>query len=213
MKNPYKTQGVNSNKEIARVRMVDAIANSGTSKGLILSLPNNNCFIEMDILQSVSHKYSFIGVENNEQTFIELQKKVMKEKLYKNITPVYGDFSSQIYNRTENTYSHIIADYCGQLFTAAPELEYAMKNNIVEVNGTISITLAKRMHSAGNSFEKSVNKGNGKRPKGITKFEFHLNNFIKKFKNYEVIDTFHYSDKKNDKKGQAMILKIVKRVA
>ncbi len=46
MKNPYKTQGVNSNKEIARVRMVDAIANSGTSKGLILSLPNNNCFIE-----------------------------------------------------------------------------------------------------------------------------------------------------------------------
>jgi len=136
--------GDGEQKQIARELMVDAIKNSNTKKGEILSLPFEDCIIEQMILNEKNCKrYKFLGVEYDKQTYYNMLKTISEKQLP--INAYHGALADKIYEAKEGQYSHIIADYCGQLNTFHEEIEYAIKNNIVEVGGTISITLNKRI--------------------------------------------------------------------
>jgi hypothetical protein len=131
-------------KQIARELMVNAIKNSNTKKGEILSLPFEDCIIEQMILNEKNCKrYKFLGVEYDKQTYHNMLKTIAKKQLP--INTYHGALADKIHEAKESQYSHIIADYCGQLNTFYEEIAYAINNNIVEVGGTISITLNKRI--------------------------------------------------------------------
>jgi hypothetical protein len=140
-KNTYTNQdGVK--KSDARERMVQPIVDSGVF-GVIASLPNEEWIIEQMIDSKVKGN-SFIGVERDFATF-----KIMKSK-FKQLKKsgflglaVHGQISSLIYGKNENSFAHLILDYCGNLVTIKKEIEYAIQNNILSLNGIMAITFSK----------------------------------------------------------------------
>jgi hypothetical protein len=193
-------------KQKARKVMVKAIHDSETSKGMILTLPFEKCMIEKMILNKTK-RYSFMGCEIDRKTYKNMVKTIIKDDLLDYFSMHRGFLSEMIYGKGKDAYSHIIADYCGQLHKQAKELSYAIKNNIVEVNGTISITLCERIHPTGLRFEKNITKDHPKRGK-ITRCEHQLRCFIKSVagNNYEIETVMRYKD------TAQMILMIVRRV-
>ncbi len=215
-----KSKGVNSNKDIARIAMKDATLNSSTSKGKILTLPNVECKIERMILEMVSSKYTFLGVEREPDTYVKMFNYIKANNLILDIIPYLGNFSDLIFGKTENAYSHIIADYCGQLYPQSKELAYALQNKIVEIDGTISITLNERISTGKDKnkmalrFEKETIKGFGRRDKQYNRCQWQLICFIKKFggKNFDIETIMPYSDTKKGNKAAKMMLFIVRRI-
>jgi len=205
-------------KDEAREKIVSEIKKSGLKYGKILSLPASEFIIEQTIFNEVSQKFRYVGVEYDKDEFFKLLTNLGVNKFV--MTPIYGSISEQIFKAKQDEFSHLILDYCGQLDTFAKEIIYAIQNNIVAKNGTIAITLNRRITLApGYSFAdtiysdmlglrniKEVEKGNLVRVA--------LNIFLERIcgLNYAITDTFEYCDKKGTKKGANMVLAIVKRL-
>jgi len=129
-------------KAEARAKMVFDIKKSPTKNFNILSLPADNCLIEKKILKEVSSKYNFIGCEYKENVYFKLLNTIAKEKI--RMSAHLGSVSDIIYKSKENEFAHIVLDYCGTFQTFQNEIAYAIQNKLVEVNGTISITISER---------------------------------------------------------------------
>jgi hypothetical protein len=205
-------------KQRARIRMVDAIAPKGIyyrqkNAGLVLSLPFTQCRIEKMILRR-TNEFAFEGCEREEKYYYEMMRTICKYELP--IQPFKCLLSDRIYAAQKNQYAHIIADYCGCFDTAAPELEYAIKNNIVQAGGTIAMTFSLRSPVT-NILDKMcrIEKYKGQTN---TKTEHAIRVFVKTIGkgNYKVETVFQYKDEnpevKDKRKRASMILVIARRV-
>lgn len=63
---------------------------------------------------------------------------------------MHGDISNVIYGKNEGSYGHLILDYCGNLVTIKKEVEYAIQNNVLAVNGVMAITFSKPIRGIDN---------------------------------------------------------------
>lgn len=211
--NSYTNEG-GENKEIARLKMTKYIANS-IANGLILSLPFSSCLIEKKILVEKPNA-TFLGVERKKGTYLDLRATIRAEKLP--IEAYHGDLGTKIYGKHENTYSHIIADYCGQLPTFSNEIEYAIRHKVVKVNGIIAMTFSKPIrgiteHSKGILALGSTisNNPNDNRVDSDKATEAYINSIIGK--DFQFVEIFNYTDP-NPKTGMGtpMTLVILKRI-
>jgi len=210
--NPYNDNGLN--KEVARNKMSNYIVNSDTV-GTILSLPFSTCKIEKKILLERPN-YNFLGVEFDEPTFNDLKDTVKAEKLP--IKTYFGKLGDKIYGTHENTYSHIIADYCGQLPTFSNEIEYAIRNKVVETNGIIAMTFSKPIRGTSNHSKFILGLGgtisnnpNDNRCDSDKATEAYFNRIIGN--DFQFVEIFNYTDP-NEETGMGcpMTLVILKRI-
>lgn len=140
-KNTYKNHN-GANKSIAREKMANIIIKSGVT-GIIPCLPNEDWFIEKMIFDKAQAN-SFLGVERDKPTYKIMCSKLAELKKEGFFAGVHhGNISDVIYGRFENSYAHMILDYCGQLKTIKKELEYSIQNNILAVGGIMAVTFAK----------------------------------------------------------------------
>jgi hypothetical protein len=195
------------NKETARNKMVTGVHESGLT-GTILTLPHVACTIEKKILTN-NNGYNFIGCELDKTTYNGMRQTIRRERLP--IEPHHGKISDMIYGVEENTYAHLILDYCGTIPTFAKEIQYAINNDIVKVGGTIAVTVTKRGNSDPNNVVKklaNITTNNtkderGEVEKGIEAFFHKVTGW-----NYIIQEFFTYQDK-----GKApMMLIRIKRV-
>lgn len=195
------------NKQIARDVMVNAIKQSDTTKGLILTLPFIHCLIERQILAEVSKKYSFLGCEQEPDVYNKMLMTIAKNNLP--ISTHKGTIGEKIRQAKANEYSHLILDYCGQLGTTHEDIRIAMLNNIVEINGTIAITLNKRITPKTEEIYELMERLNPQTDKTISRSEHCLKTLINRIGgfNYAIESTLNYHDTAN------MILVIVRRIA
>jgi hypothetical protein len=197
------------NKQKARELMVKAVRTVGT----ILTLPFEEAIIEKMILK-IHKKMDFLAYECEREVFWNLYKTIGTQKLP--MTAIFGKIGKAIFSAEENQYSNLILDYCGVLDTFAKEIEYAIKNNIVQKNGIIAVTLSKiglqnENGIIGEIFRKTpyefYNTTLSQTELGVKLF---FNNIMSK--EYEMETVFNYSDKKdNGNNGMAMILVIIRR--
>ena len=205
-------------KDEAREKMITQIKKSGLKYGKILTLPACDFEIETKLYNNVSQRFTYIGVEHKKDEFFKLLKNLALKQFV--MTPIYGSISEQIFKAKEDEFSHLILDYCGQLDTFAKEIIYAIQNNIVAKNGTLSITLNRRVTlSPGFSFADTIYSDmlGLRNIKKVAKGELvriALNIFLERIcgLNYSIIETFEYRDDKKDKRGSNMVLAIVKRL-
>lgn len=205
-------------KDEARVKIVSEIKKSGLKYGKILSLPASQFIIEQTIFNEVSQRFTYIGVEYDKDEFFKLLTNLGLKQFV--MTPIYGSISEQILKAKQDEFSHLILDYCGQLDTFAKEIIYAIQNNIVAKNGTIAITLNRRITlPSGFSFSDTIYADmlGLRNIKEVAKGELvriALNIFLERIcgLNYAIVDTFEYCDMKGTKKGANMVLAIVKRL-
>jgi len=204
------------NKEIARNKMTKYIVDADI-EGTVLSLPYHTCAIEKKILVDAPNT-TFLGVELNNPTFVKLKETVKTEKLP--IKTYEGKLSDKIYGEVENTYSHIIADYCGGLGKFGREIEYAVKHRIVKVGGVMALTFskpirggkdAKEMLALGGTISNNVN---DQRCASDKAFEAFFNKIIGIENSFQFVEIFNYSDDKKDANGKGfpMVLIILKRI-
>ena len=193
-------------KQQARQIMVSAIAESKLF-GKVLSLPFETCHIERMLIEDVSKKLKFVGCEIEEDVYFKMLETVAKYKLKMNC--VYGSIGEQIAKARENEYSHLILDYCGQLNSFHTDIKMAMENKIVEVGGTISITLNRRKTVVG-GIEDQINALTPYADLENRQVENALLHFLAMNSggNYAIEKVFPYKDKGK----QQMILVVVKRV-
>lgn len=135
------------NKNVARTKMINPIIDSGVA-GNILTLPNNNWIIEQKIAKAVKG-VSFTAVECVRKTFLEMRRK--GKELGLSFTANFGFINEFIYGKIENSYGHLILDYCGELPKISKEIEYAINNNIVAVGGIIAVTFVKQIRGTKNT--------------------------------------------------------------
>jgi hypothetical protein len=211
-------------KDIARWKIVDSIKDGNLKNRRILSLPADNCIIEGYLFEKVSKLIQFVLCEKNEQVYKKLLMNIINSKTRIPHTILSGSIGDEIYRSKENDYTDLILDYCGQIGTYHKEIEHAIKNNIVCVDGTISITLNKRISGGRVS-------GGGKNMEFIKKMEELNPNFDKKEgdnrtepavmtflnrvcgMNYQIVEKYSYRDDGEDKRRSPMILVIIRRVS
>ena len=112
-----------------------------TSKQQVLTLPYVTWAMEKLIEMYTGYKFSYMACECNFTIFKEM---ILNGKKWgKNNDFYYGALGDKIKMAIENQYSHLILDYCGMLTTFRREIIMAVTNNIVEVGGTISVTVIK----------------------------------------------------------------------
>lgn len=207
------TNADGANKEIARNKMVKYIVDADRS-GTVLSLPFSTCAIEKKILVDAPDT-KFLGVELNPETYKELKRTVRAEKLP--IETYEGKLSDKIYGEVNDTYSAIIADYCGGLGKFGREIEYAVKNNIVVRGGILALTFSKPIRGGKDAKEllklggTITNNVNDNRCKSDKAFEAFFNRICGN--DYEFKEIFNYKDDKKDADahGFPMVLIILKR--
>lgn len=221
-KNTFKNHK-GENKNEARNIMVRAIANSDIENYKILSLPAEHFEIEKTIYQEVTRKYRYVMCERDGKTFDKLKRNLSKQKtkyfIGKTPSLYCGSIGDIILNAKEDEYSHLILDYCGQIGTFHEELQYAFRNDIVEVDGTISLTFNKRI-TPGQSmvFCNNIDKLNTYQiPNGVDNGK--SMRVIKTFINreggykYNIEQIFEYTDNNNGTtKGASMVLVVVRRI-
>jgi hypothetical protein len=142
VKNTYSNaEGVA--KEGCRDKIENRIAESGIV-GLILTLPYIFCTMEKKLL-AMNKNFTFLGVEKLAETYKAMASTIRREKLP--IIPYKGEIAEKIYGVCRETYAHLILDYCGCLSSFSYEIEYALKNKLVPINGTIHITFLKNLRA------------------------------------------------------------------
>lgn len=201
MKTAYNPKIKNDEIEKSKARKitVDQIASTFVT-AQILSLPNFKFLMEKMLLK-VSHNFKFTCCEFDDQIFFKMLEFVGSKKLpfFDIRCKALGEI---IFESAKESYAHIIADYCGTFNMFAPELEHVMKNNILKVGGTLSITMTKRMPKPEINHYKRMCKIR-KQVKGTTKTEHALNVMTEQFPNYKTVKVYHYKN---------MVLYIVKRI-
>lgn len=139
-------------KQQAREQMIEAISTSNLNTGDVLTLPFSTCELEKQLNQSYRNKFRYIGCEREPDVYYEMLRTIADERLVMNTH--FGSISDKIYSAFSNEYAHLILDYCGQISTFQEEIKHAITNNIVQVGGTISVTLCKRGELKGKIAEK-----------------------------------------------------------
>jgi hypothetical protein len=142
-KNTYVNhEGVYKNE--AREKMVNAITSIDSPIGVIPTLPSFTCKLESLILEKIGRGISFIGCERDFDTFHKMVNTIAESTILKRtIVPKFGEIGDVIFNAKKDNFAHLILDYCGTINSFHKEIEYAIQNDLVKVNGTLSITLSK----------------------------------------------------------------------
>ena len=131
-------------KQEAREKMVNAIASVDSPIGVIPTLPSFTCKLESLILSRIGRGISFIGCERDFDTFHKMVNTIAENTtLKRTIVPRFGEIGEVIFNAKKDDFAHLILDYCGTINSFHKEIEYAIQNDLVKVNGTLSITLSK----------------------------------------------------------------------
>lgn len=187
-------------KEARQYMALGVEGNKATNKP-ILTLPHKEWSLEKLIQMYTGKKFSFLAVERELDTFIEMVK---HSKLYgKNNTCYHGDMGDKIYEAKEDTFSHAMLDYCGTFSMFRKEITTAVINNIVEVGGTIAVTLVKARDNSD-----ILNNCNDASGLGKSKTENGLKMFFKSLcliSDFEVVTELAYTD------SMPMMLVILKR--
>jgi hypothetical protein len=129
-------------KQEARDKMTNAIKEGPI--GVVPSLPSYTGKLELQILDSIGKGFEFIGCERDFDTFHKLVNTIAENpKLRKFLKPRFCEIGEVIFNAKSDDFAHLILDYCGTINSFHKEIEYAIQNDLVKVNGTIAITLSK----------------------------------------------------------------------
>jgi len=195
------------NKAEARVKMVSHIVDSNVT-GIIPTLPNEAWTIEQ-MINKINPNNSFLGVECNEKTFKVMKSTLRKLKPSGFVGATHkGMISEVIYGKRENTYAHMILDYCGNLATITKEIEYAIQNDIVAVNGVMAITFAKPIRGTDSESMKLKGLATANNTDERCDSDRATEAYFHKITgwNYEVSEFFYYQD------TYPMTLVIIKRI-
>jgi hypothetical protein len=198
------------NKEVARVKMTNYVVDSGVV-GDLPTLPNTDWIIEQKIAKQLPDM-RFIGAEIDRTTYNQMRRNLKNTNL--NATTHFGKIGELIYGKTENTYAHLILDYCGHLSTFSKEIEYVINNDILKLFGIMAITFGKPLRGLDSQTAKikglaPINNGDERcvSDRGIENYFAKITGW-----NYEVKEIFYYSDKKESGKGYPMTLVIIQRI-
>lgn len=184
----------------ARNVIIRAIRNSGIIDGKIISLPADQCILELKIKNEVSPYFNFELVEYIPNTFIGMVETMLKEKL--NVCAMHNcDISEVISKAKENEFSHMLLDYCDSLNRIYRDVADAMTRKLVKVGGIIEVTFCQRYCKS--EIIENLNKYG--KPDGVTKTMHAVQKFVEKFEGFEIVETFPYKD------GAPMMLVIIKR--
>jgi len=207
--NTYRNHN-GENKEVARVKMTNHVVNSGVV-GVVPTLPNTEWIIEQKIANQLPDM-SFIGAELDKDTYNKMRRNLKNTNL--NATTHFGKIGELIYGKTEDTYAHLILDYCGHLSTFSKEIEYVINNDILKLFGIMAITFGKPLRGLDSQTAKikglaPINNGDERcvSDRGIENYFAKITGW-----NYEVKEIFYYSDKKESGKGYPMTLVIIQRI-
>lgn len=182
-------------KTVARDIMV-AYITSSKIYGDILTLPSYTWAIEK-LINKLTKRFYYIAIERDIDTF-KLMKKEFKQINLKGETH-NAEIKDFLYGKHEDTYSHMILDYCGTLSTIAKELEYTFDNNLVKVGGYICVTFNKAIRSTGQNIDYLLNYGsyatnfpNDNRCEAEKTAEAFFNSV--KGKNHRLVEIYSYTD-------------------
>lgn len=198
-------------KQEARNKMINAIGQVDSPMGVVPTLPSYTGKLELQILDNIGRGLEFIGCERDFDTFHKLVNTIAENpKLRKFLKPRFCEIGEVIFNAKTDDFAHLILDYCGTINSFHKEIEYAIQNDLVKVNGTISITLSK--NGIGNNvgivgellrqFPQGCFGDDKETEMGVKLF---LNKVMKP--NYKVETFFNYYD------SSPMMLIIVRRIA
>jgi len=195
-------------KNVARNKMVNAIANSNIKTGKLLTMPNEDWTIESLIDRYVSKVFKYEACENDKKVFPIMLSKV--DDFGRSSECHYGDIGKQILPMGEDTYSHMILDYCGNLETFKREIVHACMHNLVVDGGTIAITVCKARNSSPmvGKLNRYVTKMTGNLPTDESKTAIYIRTFFEQvasISDFEVIESLEYFD------TSAMMLTILRR--
>ena len=205
------------NKEVARKIMIDAICATprycGTKIDRILTLPAAKAIIERRLLE-ISSRFTFSAVEYDKNVANELHKTIYENNMGGAMDVHCGKISDIIYRANKDEFSHLILDYCGEIDTFYDEIDYALMHKIVQVNGTVSITVAKRTHPSNKKtgIVARMNKMYPLRPDAIGEVEWAL---IQIFEEYQKRGLYSFETLKNysdSTRGANMALIVLRRI-
>lgn len=208
-------ESVNKNV-LYRNPIIEKINESSLKSGIIFSLPAKNFTTEKRIFNEISKKFEFFGVEHDEKVYFKLLENLAKNKFKMVVYPT--ELSELLDTAKENSISHLIADYCGQLHTYENEITNAIKRNIVKVDGIIAITINKRITGLKNQkFYDDMISLNGTEMYGkdIRKVEKAFKIFLERLCgfNYKLETYLDYrSERENGGKCANMMLGIIRRI-
>jgi len=205
------------NKEVARKIMIDAICATPRYRGAkidrILCLPAAKAIIERRLLE-ISSRFTFSAVEYDKNVANELHKTIYENNLGGVMNVYCGKISDIIYRANKDEFSHLILDYCGEIDTFYDEIDHALMNKIVQVGGTVSITVAKRTHPSNKEtgIVARMNKMYPLRPDAIGEVEWAL---IQIFEEYQKRGLYSFETLKNysdSARGANMALIVLRRI-
>ena len=193
-------------KQEARTLMLNSII----LKGLMLSLPCKDCTLEQQILKTFPTS-KFVGCEYELETYFEMLNTISKKRL-PFVELYHGKISDKINEAKTNQYSNLFFDYCGQLGTFYKDIEKAIANDIMQVNGAMCITFNKRISIGTEYIYEKMELLNPRTTNDTnTRCEHTLRTFINRIGGlkYAIEEVFNYKDE-----GKAnMVLMIVRRIA
>jgi hypothetical protein len=195
-------------KEEARVKIVNSIVESGVI-GLAASLPNTGWVIEQAINNKVKG-IEFIGVERKKVTFNKMRTNLRNLKKDTDIKgeTYFGNIGDILYGKLENTYAHLILDYCGNLATISKELEYCINNDVIKLNSIMAVTFAKPIRGVDFQSDKLRQLGAINNTDDRCQSDRSVEAYFYKICgwNYQVVEFFYYKDR------YPMTLVIIKRI-
>lgn len=198
-------------KEETRIKITSAIQKSNclTSENPIISMPSYSAKMEMMFLNDISKKLNIIGCEYDKLTYQKLLMNVVKNDL--NLSVNFGSMGDLLKTRKPNSISNLVLDYCGQFGIFYKDYQYAIENDLVEVNGIIALTVNNRISPNTEYIYDLMNELNPR----LDGDEKNVTHTIRTFVNrigglkYKIEEVFPYSDK-----GKAnMLCVIIRRIA
>lgn len=206
-------------KETARKLISDRVTSTNKANSNILTLPAKFWLMEKAIL--TKHKGAkFVAVEQNKKVHAKMMKNLVKDSdLLDSINETHNTtISSVIHRAMENTYTHAILDYCGVIDSYMEDLLYVMNNNLVQLGGFITVTVAKVNRTIGHKYHKEnySNKLIDLTSDGMTKMDSEFtNDFLIRHSimnmngRYKLDHKYTYKD---NKRGYGMVLYIIQRI-
>lgn len=188
-------KGINKGK--ARAVMTGYIADSDVV-GAIPTLPNEDWTIE-SMIHAINPNNTFIGAEMNAKTFKVMKSTLKrikgKDETFKASTHK-GKIGDVIFGKSNDTYAHMILDYCCGLAMATKEIEYTINNDVLKVGGFMAVTYGKPNrsdNSEGQKLNSLVPKNNSDdRCDGNKMSEAYFQKVTKN--THRVVEFFYYQD-------------------
>lgn len=211
-----KFKNVNTEcKNTARNHIINQVL---TKTGKVLTLSGETLTTERMLLEHNPNGYTFDIAELNQRVMKRLLKKVIGSSLVNKINTLYRGLVEDVIKKAgRDEYAHLILDYCGTLERFHSDILKAVGNNIVQVGGSISVTLCRRSRITPfieSWASRRTDKSTSLNESAIDGF-FHYvcdHPFVGSA-NYEVklIHNYRQLDAKGNKKGSNMTLIILER--